>query len=38
MVKKQYKKPEMKMYDIRMTQILCASGDGDPYDYPLPFN
>lgn len=36
MKKKEYKKPEMQVYDIKMTQILCTSGD--PYDYPLPFN
>jgi len=38
MKKKEYKKPEMQVYDIKMTQILCTSGDGEPYDYPLPFS
>ena len=38
MKKKEYKKPEMQVYDIKMSQILCGSNDGDPYDYPLPFN
>ena len=38
MEKKIYKKPEMQVYDIQMTKILCASGDGEPYEYPYPFN
>lgn len=36
-MEKQYMKPAMQVYDIRPTQILCGSGDADPYDYPLPF-
>ena len=36
MKKKEYKKPEMQVYDIKMTQILCTSGD--PYGYPDQFN
>ena len=35
MKKKEYKKPEMQVYDIKMTQILCTS---EPYDYPDQFN
>ena len=36
MKKKEYKKPEMQVYDIKMTQILCASGE--PYRYPGSFS
>ena len=36
MKKKEYKKPEMQVYDVKMTQFLCTSGD--PYDYPDQFN
>ena len=38
MEKKIYKKPEMQVYDMQMTKILCGSNDGSPYDYPRPFN
>ena len=35
MKKQIYKKPEMQVYDIQMTKILCAS---DPTkSYPGPF-
>ena len=34
-MKKQYIKPEMQSYDIKMTQILCQSGE--PNRYPGPF-
>ena len=33
--KKDYKKPEMQVYDVKMTQILCASRE--PNGYPGPF-
>ena len=33
-MKKDYKKPEMQVYDVKMTQILCSS---EPYQYPGPF-
>jgi hypothetical protein len=33
-MKKQYIKPEMQSYDIKMTQILCGS---DGYDEPLGY-
>jgi hypothetical protein len=36
MKKKEYKKPEMQVYDIKMTQILCTS-DPTPL-YPGPFD
>jgi len=31
-----YKTPEMQVYDIQMTKILCASGD-PTNPYPGPF-
>lgn len=34
-MKKEYVKPEMQVYDINMTQILCSS---DPVWYPGQFN
>ena len=34
-MKKDYKKPEMQVYDVKMTQILCASKE--PNGYPGPF-
>lgn len=34
--KKQYIKPSMKVYDIKASQILCASPD--PYGSPDPNN
>ena len=34
-MKKQYIKPAMQAYDLKMTQILCQSAD--PYRYPGPF-
>ncbi len=36
MEKKIYKKPEMQVYDMQMTKILCASGDPTK-SYPGPF-
>ena len=33
-MKKQYKKPAMQAYDIKMTQMLCGSLP----EYPGPFN
>lgn len=33
MEKKKYKKPEMQVYNIQMTKILCDSA----YRYPGPF-
>jgi hypothetical protein len=37
MKKKEYKKPEMQVYDIKMTQILCTTSDPTPL-YPGPFD
>lgn len=34
-MKKQYIKPTMQAYDLKMTQMLCQSAD--PYRYPGPF-
>jgi hypothetical protein len=34
MKKKDYKKPEMQVYDVKMTQFLCTS---EPNGYPGPF-
>ena len=34
-MKKDYKKPEMQVYDVKMTQFLCTSGE--PNGYPGPF-
>ena len=33
-MKKDYKKPEMQVYDVQMTQFLCTS---EPNRYPGPF-
>ena len=33
-MKKDYKKPEMQVYDVKMTQFLCTS---EPNGYPGPF-
>ncbi len=35
MKKKDYKKPEMQVYDVKMTQFLCTS---EPNEYPDQFN
>ena len=35
-MKKQYMKPAMQAYDIKMTQILCVSGD-EPLGAPELF-
>ena len=32
-MKKEYKKPQMQAYNIKMTQMLCVSGD-DPLGAP----
>ena len=36
-MKKEYIKPEIQMHDIKMTQILCGSNDGDPDEYSGSF-
>ena len=33
-MKKDYKKPEMQVYDVKITQMLCGSAP----EYPGPFN